>query len=191
GGGMDYAKSDSSSLVTTMGEQFRSLRMLTRRSSPTDVLTGTSVTLPGITIGTDSSLRQSVLNIISYMYRFTKGSISYKIIPKIKGDLYITTSSADNIELNSNAYSFDVNRALHYQNTALNPVVQVSLPYYCPSENLVIDSTSFPNLSNLVLTNLERSSNTYTVLVSAGDDHTFSQLAGCPAFTIGPSRSAA
>lgn len=191
GGGMDYAKSDSSSLVTTMGEQFRSLRMLTRRSSPTDVLTGTSVTLPGITIGTDSSLRQSVLNIISYMYRFTKGSISYKIIPKIKGDLYITTSSADNIELNSNAYSFDVNRALHYQNTALNPVVQVSLPYYCPSENLVIDSNSFPNLSNLVLTNLERSSNTYTVLVSAGDDHTFSQLAGCPAFTIGPSRSAA
>lgn len=187
--GLDYSNSDSSTLLTTMGEQYSSLRMLTRRSSPVDIVRGVSVTLPGINFGTDSSLRQSLVNVISYMYRFTHGSVSYKIIPKEKGDLYITTTSADSIESNPNAYQFDTNRALHFLNTTLNPIAQITLPYYSPAENLVIDSQSFPQLSDLVVSNLDRTENEYFVLASAGDDHTFSQLAGCPAFTFGPARS--
>jgi hypothetical protein len=173
-----------------MGEQFVSLRMLTRRSSPVDILRGNLVTLPGISFGTDNSLRQSLVNIISYMYRFTHGSVSYKIIPKIKGDLFITTTSPDSVETSANAYQFDTNRAMHYINTSLNPMAQISLPYYSPAENLVIDSKSFPQLSDLSISNLERTENEYLVLASAGDDHTFSQLAGCPAFTFGPAELA-
>nr|AAR11291.1 capsid protein precursor [Taura syndrome virus] len=188
--GLDYSSSDTSTMLTTMGEQFVSLRMLTRRSSPVDILRGDLVTLPGISFGTDNSLRQSLVNIISYMYRFTHGSISYKIIPKNKGDLYITTTSPDSIETSTSAYQFDTNRAMHYINTSLNPMAQISLPYYSPAENLVIDSKSFPQLSDLSISNLERTENEYFVLASAGDDHTFSQLAGCPAFTFGPAELA-
>nr|ABB17264.1 capsid protein precursor [Taura syndrome virus] len=188
--GLDYSSSDTSTMLTTMGEQFVSLRMLTRRSSPVDILRGNLVTLPGISFGTDNSLRQSLVNIISYMYRFTHGSVSYKIIPKNKGDLYITTTSPDSVETNSNAYQFDTNRAMHYINTSLNPMAQISLPYYSPAENLVIDSKSFPQISDLSISNLERTENEYFVLASAGDDHTFSQLAGCPAFTFGPAELA-
>lgn len=187
--GLDYSDSDSSSLLTTMGEQYASLRMLSRRSSPVDIVRGASVTLPGINFGTDNSLRQSLVNIISYMYRFTHGSISYKIIPKEKGDLFVTTVSPDVVEKNPNAYQFDTNRAMHFINTSLNPIAQVTLPFYSPAENLVLDSRSFPQLSDLVIGNLDRSENEYFVLASAGDDHTFSQLAGCPAFTYGPSRT--
>lgn len=186
--GLDYSEPDSSSLLTTMGEQYSSLRMLSRRSSPVDIVRGASVTLPGISFGTDNSLRQSLVNVISYMYRFTHGSISYKIIPKDKGDLFVTTVSPDVVESNPNAYQFDTNRAMHFINTSLNPVAQVTLPFYSPAENLVLDSRSFPQLSDLVIGNLDRSENEYFVLASAGDDHTFSQLAGCPAFTYGPSR---
>lgn len=187
--GLDYTVGDNSNMLTTMGEQYRSLRMFTRRFSPVDILRGVNVTLPGINLGTDNSLRQSLLNVISYMYRFTHGSIAYKIIPLSKGDLLVTTYSDDALELNSNANRFDTNRALHYLNTNLNPIAQVVLPFYSPAENLVIDSQSFPQLSDLSISNLDGGENTYFVLAGAGDDHTFSQLAGCPAFTFGPSRS--
>ena len=189
-GGLDYSVGDESNMLSTMGEQYRSLRMFTRRFSPVDILKGKNVTLPGINLGTDNSLRQSLLNVISYMYRFTHGSIAYKIVPQTKGDLLITTASDDTLELNSNANRFDTNRALHYINTNLNPIAQVVLPFYSPAENLVIDSGSFPQLSDLSIANLAGDENTYFILAGAGDDHTFSQLAGCPAFTFGPSRSA-
>lgn len=188
--GLDYTIGDSSNMLTTMGEQYRSLRMFTRRASPVDILRGQNVTLPGINLGTDNSLRQSLLNVISYMYRFTHGSIAYKIVPQTKGDLLITTTSDDTLELNPNANRFDTNRALHYINTNLNPIAQVVLPFYSPAENLVLDSKSFPQLSDLSIANLSGGENSYFILASAGDDHTFSQLAGCPAFTFGPSRSA-
>lgn len=189
-GGIDYSVGDKSNMLSTMGEQYRSLRMFTRRFSPVDILKGQNVTLPGINLGTDNSLRQSLLNIISYMYRFTHGSIAYKIVPQTKGDLLITTTSDDTLEPNSNANRFDTNRALHYINTNLNPIAQVVLPFYSPAENLVIDSNSFPQLSDLSIANLDGGENTYFILAGAGDDHTFSQLAGCPAFTYGPSRPA-
>lgn len=187
--GLDYTVGDGSNMLTTMGEQYRSLRMFTRRFSPVDVLEGENVTLPGINLGTDNSLRQSLLNVISYMYRFTHGSIAYKIIPFTKGDLLVTTTSDDTLELNPNANRFDTNRALHYINTNLNPIAQVVLPFYSPAENLILDSKSFPQLSDLSIINLGGGENTYFVLAGAGDDHTFSQLAGCPAFTFGPSRA--
>lgn len=164
--------------------------MFTRRFSPVDILKGRNVTLPGINLGTDNSLRQSLLNVVSYMYRFTHGSIAYKIVPQTKGDLLVTTTSDDTLELNANANRFDTNRALHYINTNLNPIAQVVLPFYSPAENLVIDSGSFPQLSDLSIANLDGGENTYFILAGAGDDHTFSQLAGCPAFTFGPSGSA-
>ncbi|APG76674.1 hypothetical protein 2 [Wenzhou shrimp virus 7] len=188
--GLDYTIGDNSNMLTTMGEQYRSLRMFTRRFSPVDILKGVNVTLPGINLGTDNSLRQSLLNVISYMYRFTHGSIAYKIVPLIKGDLLVTTISEDTLELNPNANRFDTNRALHYLNTNLNPIAQIVLPFYSPAENLVLDSNSFPQLSDLSISNLDGGENTYFILAGAGDDHTFSQLAGCPAFTFGPSRSA-
>jgi len=189
-GGLDYSVGDQSNMLSTMGEQYRSLRMFTRRFSPVDILKGRNVTLPGINLGTDNSLRQSLLNVVSYMYRFTHGSIAYKIVPQTKGDLLVTTTSDDTLELNANANRFDTNRALHYINTNLNPIAQVVLPFYSPAENLVIDSGSFPQLSDLSIANLDGGENTYFILAGAGDDHTFSQLAGCPAFTFGPSGSA-
>jgi len=185
--GAEFREGDSSSLLTTMGEQFRSLRLLSRRATLMDNVSGVEVSLPGITLGTDTTLRQSVLNIISYMYRYTKGGISYKLIPRnVQSGLFITTLSKDAVDKAEGAYVFDNNRAMHFIDTRFNPIAQITLPFYSPAENLVIDTNSFPFLSNLSISSVDRKKNDYTVLVAAADDHSFSQLAGAPPFTFGP-----
>ncbi|APG76918.1 hypothetical protein 2 [Beihai mantis shrimp virus 4] len=185
--GADFVEGDSSTLLTTMGEQFRSLRLLSRRATLMDNVSGVEVSLPGITLSTDTTLRQSVLNIISYMYRYTKGGISYKLIPRnVQGGLFVTTMSNDSVDKAKGAYVFDNNRAMHFIDTRINPIAQITLPFYSPAENLVIDTNSFPFLSNLSISSVDRSDNEFTVLVAAADDHSFSQLAGAPPFTFGP-----
>ncbi|APG76721.1 hypothetical protein 2 [Beihai picorna-like virus 93] len=183
--GTDFGGSDSSSLTTTMGEVVDSLRLLCRRGSPVDIVSGVDVTLPGISFTTDTSLRQSIIDVISYLYRFTHGGVSYKLVTLNEAPTIITTENGVNLDNAEGSYVFDNNAASHFVDTRLNSMIQVTLPFYCPSENLVVDSSTF-SVSNLVITNLLGESNDYFVLKAGADDHTFSQLVGAPAFIYGP-----
>ncbi len=184
--GMDFTQGDSSSILTTMGEVVYSLRALCRRFSPLDVLSGSTIKLPGITFDTDSSLRQSTVDIISYLYRFTTGGICFKIIPRNSGMVYVTYTSSGKVNSDSGFEPFDANSAVHIQDTSLNPIVEVKQPFYSPAENLVLDSSTFPQLSDVIVGELFGANNEYLILKAGADDQSFSYAVGCPAFTIGP-----
>jgi len=187
---LGYQQQDLSVRDTTMGEIVPSLRLLSRRFTLVGRYNTSKLVLPGITFGTDTSLRQSVVDIMSWLYRFTSGSVRMKVLVNNPDTCYITSLSNDKIDNTEGFSPLDANSASHIQNTGLNPILEVSQPFYSPAENLALDSQTFDSsnssLSSLVVGSVFEQTNDYVVLKAAGDDHTFSCLVGCPAFYVGP-----
>lgn len=179
----DFQEGDTSTKETTMGEIIPSLRLLTRRFTLYNQGQDASVLLGSSALNTPLSLRQSLLDVISFLYRFTAGSVRHKIITPDKKLLAVTMA---NTSLNVSGEGFtplDINSATHIQDTSLNPIVEINIPFFSPAENLAIDSRTF-SLSQVAAGTLDNTEFTYSVLKAAGDDHTFSFLVGCPAFVV-------
>jgi hypothetical protein len=189
GSNLGYQQGDNSSRDTTMGEIIPSLRLLSRRFTMVDKFTTSRLVLPGITFGTDSSMRQSTTDIISWLYRFTAGSVRFKVIVKDPDTCFVTSVSRDKSDSASGFTPYDSNSAMHIQNTSLNSILEIAQPFYSPAENLAIDSSTFTtdtaSLSNLIVGSVFESNNEFAVLKAAGDDHTFTCMVGCPAFYVG------
>jgi hypothetical protein len=184
--GLDRTEHDASSISTTMGESVRSLRALTRRFTLHTETTTDSFILPGCALSSPRTLRQSYLEIISYLYRFTAGSVRYKIITS--DPRFVTLTSNDRRDLSVGASLLDSNAPLHYQDCNLNPVIEVEVPFYSPAENLVMDSQTFDSESNTLSRPVVfgDTKSKHRILQAGGDDLTFTFLVGCPAFIVGP-----
>jgi hypothetical protein len=192
-GDTSYTKGDNSSRTTTMGEVVTSLRCLTRRFTFTSDLSNlnpTPISLNFMSAGELNS-RQSVFEIISWLYRFTTGGIRAKIIGQEDIVLATTVASLDsNKDVLANLT--ESNAASHIQDFKLNPIMELQLPYYSPAELLAVGSNTFRdnnygNLSQLTVKpiNGKRVYN-YKLLLAASDDQNFTFLVGPPAFFVGP-----
>lgn len=174
----DYQEGDESSMVTTIGEVIPSLRLLTRRFTLESIHEGPFV-LSNISLGTPTTLRQSLLSIISWLYRFTAGSIRHKVI---SGDAKILLAiTGDTFQYAQGKIPLDVSSATHIQDMRLNPILELSQPFYSPAENLAISSRTF-DLSKTAIGTINGANFNSQVLQAAGDDHTFTFMVGCPAF---------
>lgn len=183
-----YSEGDSSSLDTTMGETIVSLRAATRRFTLARKATGTGVVLDTLPLTELTTLRQSYVDIISYMYRFVAGSIRYKIFTR--GLQLVMLHSNDREENIPGRDFLDTNAPSHIQNCDLNPFLEVEMPFYSPAESLVMNSSTFTeahsSLSQISVSSMEGAKHTYFCLKAAGDDMNFSFLVGAPAFIVGP-----
>ncbi|APG78473.1 hypothetical protein 2 [Wenling picorna-like virus 3] len=182
-----YSEGDSSNMVTTMGEVVPSLRLLTRRFSIASRQESRLVHVPSINIGTSTQPTQSLLELVSWLYRFTVGGVRAKLLVHNKPDastLIATTAISNNRYISS---PLESNSALHIQDTRLNPIIEVQQPFYSPAENLVISSETFENLSTIIAFNMDGTTPLdATILMAGSDDHSFSCLVGAPAFTLLP-----
>jgi hypothetical protein len=135
--------------------------------------------------------RQSVFEIISWLYRFTTGGIRAKIIGQ--EDIVMATTVAS-LDSNKDALAnlTESNAASHIQDFKLNPIMELQLPYYSPAELLAVGSNTFRennygNLSQLTVKPINgRTTYNYKLLLAASDDHNFTFLVGPPAFFVGP-----
>lgn len=180
----DFQAGDESNRETTMGEVVTSLRALTRRFTMSAKGSSFAIPLGNVAVRTPTTLRQSLFEIISWLYRFTSGSIRHKII--CQSDKLIAVITANPSTLGNSPgvpTPLDITSASHIQSLSLNPIVEVTVPFYSPAENLAVDSSTF-SLSTYYVGTLDGTAIDYTVLNAAGDDHTFSFRVGCPAFTV-------
>lgn len=187
-----FVPGDHSNWTSTMGEIVTSLRALTRRFTPTDNLTPENPTPISLNFMETKDLtgRQSVFQLISWLYRFTAGGVRAKIIGQ--QDIVIASTVAD-LDSNKGIYLLDANSASHIQDFKLNPILEVQLPFYSPAELLAVGSdtfrnTNYNNLSQLTVKPMNGNSEySYETLVAASDDQNFTFLVGPPAFFVGPS----
>jgi len=186
--GSGYDGGDSSNITTTMGEAVVSLRAITRRFTLYRIASTSFMELDGIALSDIVTLRQSYVDMISYMYRFVAGSVRYKIITS--GKQYVILDSGDRRDLSKGATLLDTNAPSHFQDCDLNPVIEIEQPFYSPAENLVICSKTFDstvnNLSRIAIVAMDGKDVQRHVLKAAGDDMTFTFLVGAPAFFVGP-----
>lgn len=179
----DYQEGDESSRLTTIGEVIPSLRLLTRRFTKESSGSGFAFALGTPSLKTPASLEQSLFSVISWLYRFTSGSLRYKIISQTDDILGVISTNSDSTGSSASPGAFDIASAAHLQSMKLNPIMEVAMPFYSPAEQLAISSTTF-DLTQPVVGSVTGNSFDYTVLAAAGDDHTFSFMIGCPAFTV-------
>ena len=185
----EYIRKDNSSLSTTMGESVVSLRAATRRATLSKIVkSADSIVLDGLPLTELKTLRQSYVDIISYMYRFIAGSVRYKIVTT--GLQAAGLYSKDRVENTEGVTFLDYNGPTHIQQCDLNPIIEVEQPFYSPAENLVMNSSTFDSaetsLSRIAVTSLDGAKHDYHILKAAGDDMTFTFLVGAPAFIVGP-----
>jgi hypothetical protein len=168
--------SDDSSRVTTMGEIVPSLRSLTRRFTPSGTYSNNHVEDPLSGVGFFSTQAQAVCDMISYLYRFYRGSWRYKFVATDTGLVSVTGS--DDRAFNK----FNYNGATHIQDTKLNPIVEVEKPFYSPSELVAFSSSTF-DFSKVRISAISGQSEGL-VLKAAGDDNTYSYLVGAPVYVL-------
>jgi hypothetical protein len=168
---------DASSVSTTMGESVTSLRSLTRRATVSTFFTDTLLVEPLNGLSEFSSLRQSMVDIISFLYRFYSGSWRYKMVMTTGGLVAVTGA------LQKEGQIFDTLGALHIQDVRLNPIIEISKPFYNPSELLAMSSARFES-STVAVNSLDNNKLVGIVLKAAGNDHRFTFMVGAPAFFI-------
>nr|APG78010.1 hypothetical protein 2 [Beihai picorna-like virus 91] len=166
---------DNSHKATTMGEMVVSLRALTRRFTTSGEIDGTVNIEPLQGIGDFQNQRQSLVDIISYLYRFYHGGWRYKFCIT-SPDLVIV----DGAPIPS-GQDIDISGAAHIQNTSLNPIVEIEKPFYNPSELLAMSSRTFDN-SPIQIRSATKQNLTGFYLKAAADDLNFTFLVGAPAF---------
>lgn len=117
---------------------------------------------------------------LSYMYRFMRGGVRYKFFDqKMSKNNNIMTFLSFN-----DKFPIDVGIGpTHLTYPALNPVHEVSIPFYCKYRKLPISYFEHGIMPVLACKSLE---NTKTMVMRAGnDDLTFGWLMGTPQLTTG------
>nr|APG78049.1 hypothetical protein 2 [Wenzhou shrimp virus 6] len=164
---------DSSNLTSTMGETVVSLRALTRRFTKTDTFSSTWDGYPMRGVGFFADQQQSLAAIISFLYRFQRGSWRYKFIAT-EGNLVAISG-----QRTSTGGPLDQLGAMHIQDVRLNPIVEVSKPFYSPTDLVGLSTNSFDR-SGVHLSSVGNSTAAGIVYEATGDDHSFHFLVGAP-----------
>lgn len=166
---------DESSNLTTIGESVISLRAISRRY--------TFRKYGQIVSPKPSEQYSSLYDILSYLYIFYHGSVNIKyVIDRPDSNLIAVSSMGEDNTKTHGSFSFS---PLHIQDVSLNPIIEVSLPYYSKTTNVRNTESSrwVPNIS-LNYLNSDKEVQSYT-MIAAGDDHTFTYLVGAPIFMMG------
>ncbi|APG76898.1 hypothetical protein 2 [Beihai picorna-like virus 90] len=171
------AKIDSSNMTTTMGETIVSLRALSRRFTKVDTFLETWTGKPMKGVGIYSSQQQSLAGIISYLYRFQRGSWRYKFVAT-QGDLISVSGQQTAV-----GDSEDQLGALHIQDLRLNPIVEVNKPFYSPTDMIALSHNDDGLRSGVYFSSLGSPAKGI-VLEATGDDHSFHFLVGAPVVVL-------
>jgi len=208
-----YPARDESSQVTTMGEpNLVSLRALSRRPTITNkhfyaLADGQTIYTSKDRYHNDVDLlyndqRESIVDFVATFYLFTHGSFRYKFIYTSKQVThkfayavlipYFHSDDYDKDSTDIEGYfikKMELGYNTHIQDISLNPVVEVSLPYYTPSENNILRTANV--LEGKTSYDRKFFTKPYVrvhpdpdrVLIATGDDCTFNFLMGTPPVT--------
>lgn len=153
-----------------LGEKIVNLRSLLRCFRKDIVISDTKVSInPQDNFITTENV--NLYQFISYMYRFFRGGFRYKVIPK---DGTFVESCVYDVRGNNHKLS-----PSHITFNNINPVHEISLPYYSKFRKLPINAGH-----DLMKVQVDTDAKQFTLLSTGNDDLTFGWLMGVPQIQI-------
>lgn len=180
----DFLSANLNSAALAMGENLVSLRPLLRIFRPwtiqkIDPQNPIFLDFQENTSG-DNHHNTDFTSFLSYMYRFFRGGVRYKIFSQ--SDVDMGTQVMSNISF-AEGPAVPTVGPTHMTYSALNPVHEVNVPFYCKYRKLPI---SLQEQGAMPITRFHSTKEQEIMIMRAGnDDLTFGWLMGTPQLTTG------
>jgi hypothetical protein len=171
-------KNNMNACAMASGERIVSLRPLTRAFRKTSTI-GNDTYLISVQDSFSSS-STDYIDYLSYMYRFFRGGMRYKI-EGMGGDRMtsgLVQNDVSNSDVPNVPEAISVTSPSHITYPNLNPFHEISLPFYSQYRKLPISIQD--DLMRIFVEVDNRGSSTYNVLRAGNDDFTFGWLMGTP-----------